>query len=175
MTLEVYIDNALSYRIADWIPTRDGEQRGDGRQIYGEWLETMVSAESFERRSDFWQSWYRIAITIPTRLRLDKSYTLIDFLANPHDIPQPSGGPWWYWTEPTSRIGPSTTDAYSGHGIRWVMPHDVDNYDTSGTSWRLILRLYFTRISHLILRDPDTNNIILREGANLPGTIMHDA
>ena len=174
MTLEAYIDGVLSYRISNWIPSHDGEQRGDGRLISGEWLETMVTSEYYQRSGNSWSSHYIVAITIPTALRLDKSHTEIDFSSNPYNIPQPTD-PWWYWKGSATGIGPNTTTAYSGHGIRWMMSHDVDNFDSEGTSWRLILRLYFARITHRILRDPTHNNLIVRTSPNGSGKILIDA
>ena len=174
MTLEVYIDGTMLYRIANWIPARDGDYMGDGRLFNGEWLDTIVTSDGYERVGNRWSSFYHISIAIPTRLRLDRAYTLIDFLANPWNIDQPSD-PWFTWLGSPSGIGPSTVYAIPDSGIRWVNYGDVDNFDSDGTSWRLVIRLYFTRISHLILRDPASNNIMLRTDDNHNKLIMHDA
>lgn len=174
MTLEVYINGSLSYRIANWIPDHDGDDTRDGRLISGEWLETIVSASGFARSGNHWESFYEISVSIPTALRLDMSYTEIDFISNPWNIPQPTH-PWFRWNGPDFGIGPATERVYALHGIALNIPHDCDGYDSEGSCWRLRLKLYLTRITHKILRDPDTNNIILRNKEGSAGRILHDA
>lgn len=175
MTLEVYVNDAVSYRIRNWEPLREGEEISDGRQIGGEWLETFVRADYRYQRGTAWCASYNIRAVIPWTCRLEKAVTEITFIENPHGRSQPAN-PTFSWFGSRDAIGPNQKRIFDGSGIRWDTMDDEQHYQGMGDeSWRLILRLYFKRISRRILRDPDTNNIILREGANLPGTIMHDA
>lgn len=165
MTLEVYIGGALSYRINGWEPSREGDSISDGRQIAGAWLETWVYAWSYEARGNSWCCNYWIKARIPPGLRLDRSDTSIAFTSNPGGIPQPNPASYRYGA---SAIGPTTID---GVRVQNVNGHDEQDYNGMGI-WRTIVKLYFTRITHTILRDPDHGNRIMRAPYNV---IMRNA
>ena len=168
MTLEAYINGALSFRINNWIPTAQDQTKSDGRLVSGEWLELIAHAESFKKDGDRWNCTYRIEASIPTALRLartNKSFSMID---NPHGLVPPGGD----FTYGASGSGPAHIDRVSFLAGGWG--HDEQHLQgNNDTSWRSVFRLYFVRITHLILRDPTAGNLIMRSTGN--GNILIDA
>lgn len=172
MTIEAYIDNALSFRINNWLPTQDGQWTGDGRLIGGEWLELIVTAFDFSSTADRWKSNYNVEARIPTSLRLVKTYTEIVFAENPHHMPQPNP-PWYNYTSPSSS-GPTTIPSVRFQNLI-SGGNDNQHFSALDESWRILLKVYFVRITHRILRDPAHNNLILRTSPNGGRRILIDA
>ena len=165
MTLEAYINGALSFRINNWIPTAQDQTKSDGRLVSGEWLELIAHADRFVKDGDRWFCIYRIEASIPTALRLARTNTSFSMIENLNGY-DPDGGDYIYKSGAT---GPAHLDRVE---INTSFPHDVHNWD-SDTIWRIVIRLYFVRITHCILRDPTAGNLILRFTGN--GNILIDA
>lgn len=171
MTLEAYINGALSFRISNWTPTEEGQSTSDGRLVSGEWLELFAYAEIFRREQSGWGCSYRIKAVIPSRLRLDKTHTSFEFAENPGDIPQPAD-PWYHYKGSFSGIGPTTVERL---GLRTALLHDEQHYQGNlDESWRIVVKVYFSRITHTILRD-ESRGIILRASDSYGGKVMCDA
>lgn len=168
MTLEAYINGALSFRINNWIPTAQDEQRSDGRLVSGEWLEVFVHAERFQKDGVRWNCTYRIEASVPSALRLDRTNTSFSMTENPHGR-VPSEGDFDYTS---GGSGPVHLNRVSLYPTTWV--HDEQHWQGNrDESWRIVIKLYFVRITHRILRDPTAGNLIMR--SNGGNDILTDA
>ena len=167
MTLEAYINGALSFRINNWIPTAQDQTKSDGRLISGEWLELIAHAERFKKDGDRWYCFYRIEASIPSALRLVRANLSFSMIENPNGYVK-DGGDYIYKSGGT---GPVHLDDVVKLAV--TDGHDNHHWGSDDTSWRSVFRLYFVRITHLILRDPTAGNLIMRFTGN--GNILIDA
>lgn len=188
MTLEAYLDGALMYRINNFIPTARWDETGDGEKIDGEWISTRIICTNFVKPypvincADGWLADYLLDIDIATHARLDhvvwsssgtEEGASASTLYPERTYSAPSTGVW---------IGPQTGIREDDHYAYYGRPEKEYSYTVTdpgtGTqtqysaSVRSTVKLYFVKISHKVLRDPLTNNLILRGTRN---GVMRDA
>lgn len=169
MTFEAYLDGALWFRQRNWEPTAAGQQISDGRQINGDWCEIFARADTFAKNGTKWKASYYITVNIAPRARLDYSVASTDFRDNPGGDVSPD----YTFTYGSAGIGPRTAELVRVAG---TYKFDDNYFYDSTESYRLIVRLYFTRVTQRILRDPTQGNAILRAPGGFFGDeIQRDA
>ena len=166
MTFEAYLDGALWFRMNEWSANGDNQRNGNGALIGGEWCDIQCISDNYESAGSSWKVEYDIFVEISAYARLDRSVVSTVFGNNPH-----------------GDVSPDYTYNYGGDGIghrtetvRIVGAYrgDCEKYDDGQTTWRMKVQLYFTRVSQKILRDPATNDIILRAAPEYGNNIMRD-
>ena len=186
MTLEAYLDGALMYRISNFIPAARGDETGDGRLLDGEWISTRIICVDFDKpypsldAADGWRADYLLDIDIATHARLDRAVwsssgteegASAGTLYPESTRSAPSTG---YWIGPQTGISvydPGADRSEKEYSYTVTDPGTGAQTQHSA-SVRSTVKLYFVKISHKILRDPLTNNLILRGTRN---GVMRDA
>lgn len=186
MTLEAYLNGALLYRINNFIPAAEWDETGDGRLLDGEWISTRVVCNRFYKpfpsgdAVDGWWAEYLLDIDIATHARLDhvvwsssgtEEGSGASTLYPEFTYSAPSTG---YWIGPQAGLHvydyknwrPDEEYSYT------VTDPGTGTQTQHSASVRSTVKLYFVKISHKILRDPLTNNLILRGTRNM---VMRDA
>lgn len=168
MTFEAYLDGALWFRQQNWEPTADGQQISDGRQINGDWCEIFARAYNFASNGTRWEADYDITVNIAPRARLDYSVASTNYIANPGGIVDQ---PYTFY------YGSSGIGLLNGVMVRafGLNRYDDNLYTSADESFRLIVRLYFSRVTQRILRDPTQGNAILRASSAFGNIIQRDA
>lgn len=167
MTFEAYLDGALWFRQVNWIPRAENQRTSDGRLINGDWCEIFARSDAYVSNGNRWQCYYSLSVNVAPRARLDYSIVETEYIENPDGIVDT---PYEYHYQ-AEGIGPRNNVPVRIFG--WNRCDD-DDYFSVGTRFRLVVRLYFSRVSQLILRDPSQGNVILRASAYYGNTIQRD-
>lgn len=167
MTFEAYLDGALWFRQQNWEPKAAIRQISDGRLIKGEWCEIFAKSKRYESIGSQWRCLYEVTVNIPPNARLDYSVVSTIYTENPLGIVD---DPYTFYYQSLG-IGPRNNVLVRIVGYD---RYDDDDYTYEGTRFRLVVRLYFSRVSQLILRDPAQGNVILRASAYYGRTIQRD-
>ena len=167
MTFEAYLDGALWFRQQNWEPKAAIRQISDGRLIKGEWCEIFAKSTAYDSIGSRWQCFYEVSVNIPPNARLDYSVVSTIYTENPEGIVD---DPYTFYYQSLG-IGPRNNVLVRILG--WNR-YDDDDYFSVGTRFRLVVRLYFSRVSQLILRDPAQGNAILRSSASFGNIIQRD-
>lgn len=166
MTFEAYLDGALWFQMNEWHATADNQRNGNGDLIGGEWCDIQCISENYESAGSRWWTQYEIQVEISAYARLDRTVVSTVFGNNPHGNTSPD----YTFNYGALGIGHRTEQVRIAGSFRG----DCEKYPDGQTTWRMDVKLYFTRASQKILRDPNTNNIILRAAPEYGDFILRD-
>lgn len=166
MTFEAYLDGALWFQMNEWHATADNQRNGNGDLIGGEWCDIQCESFAYESVGSYWQVHYHIFVEISAYARLDRTVTSTVFGNNPHGYVSQD------YTFYYGALGIGHRTEYVR--IAGLFGGDCEKYSDGQTTWRMDVKLYFTRVSQKILRDPNNNNIILRSAPEYGDFILRD-